>query len=328
MEKIEFEHLDLPIIRSCNLACAGCMTYSDHKNIKGIVNINESLDWLQFWSKRIKPKSITLFGGEPLLHPNFVEWVSTIKRFWPDSGVNVNTNGYYLDRIYTKIPELFNASMTLSMIISIQTGTEPYLTQTYKNIEIFKQKVLEYYQSLPTTKSVEWEFWLDESEINFKKWYRIILNGIRIGVGFGICEQYKLSWVTHYTGQGETMRPVYDYNYTQHTENYSRCHVKSFINLYRGRMYKCPPTAVLEHTLNTFNIQNLPEWAPYVTGYNTVGIESTDQEINDWFTRQKEPEKICNMCGLSGENAKIITAEQRSHELKVHWHYNLQTLNT
>jgi len=63
MNKIKIEHLDIPIIRSCNLACAGCMTHSNHKNIKGIVRIDESIDWLEFWSTKLQPNAITLFGG-------------------------------------------------------------------------------------------------------------------------------------------------------------------------------------------------------------------------------------------------------------------------
>lgn len=328
MTPIKFEHLDLPIIRSCNLACVGCMTHSDHKNIKGTVRVEDSHEWLEFWSKRIAPESITLFGGEPLLHPEFANWVVAIKQYWPTSGVNVNTNGYYLDRIYDKIPELFHPDIKLSMIISIQTGLEPYLSHVKNNLEIFKQKVLDYYKIIMPDATVAWELWLDESAINFKQWFRLTVNGHAHGIGFGVCEQHKLHWAMHYTGRGETMRPVYDYNDVWYTNNHKSCQTNNFPNLYQGRMYKCPPMAVLEHSLDTFDIEDQPEWKPYISDYVTVGTESTDEEIVNWFTQQKNPEKVCNMCGHQGPKSKSISGETRSHELKNNWNYTLQTLNS
>lgn len=317
MDKIKFKHLDLPIIRSCNLACRGCMTHSDHKNIKGLVRVDESREWLKFWSTKISPEHITLFGGEPLLHPEFTKWALTIREIWGyDIVISLNTNGYYLDKLIPDIPVLLCEELGLSIVVSVQTGIEPYLSKVYKNIELFKSAVTKY-------RNGEYNLWLDEYDINYKRWYGLDINGLRSRAGFTVCDQYRLPFVKHHTGYGETMRPIYNYNDTWAEENHNICHTKNFVTLYRGNMYKCPPIGVLEHSLDTFGIGDLPEWAPYLKNYKTVGINSTDNEITDWFTRQASPENVCNMCGFSGPNSGSISRDFRSHQLKNYWNYTL-----
>ena len=72
----------------------------------------------------------------------------------------------------------------------------------------------------------------------------------------------------------------------------------NFITLYKGRMYKCPPMGVLEHSLTTFGIADKVDWQPYIKDYQTVSPASTEQEIEAWFKRTLGPEKVCNMCGF------------------------------
>lgn len=339
MEKIKITHLDIPIIRSCNLACKGCITHSDHKNIKGIVRLEESIEWLKFWADKIDPQTITLFGGEPLLHPQFTEWAETIKEIWGNAKVSkpfqrqtVNTNGYYIDTLYEHIPRLFDASggfnrvgqkVALSMIVSIQTGIEPYLSKVKENVQTLMDKIVEWHLTLPNVRRAEWDLWLDEYEINTKRWYRLVINGQQTPVGITTCEQYGIHWCTHYKGHGETMEPVYDYTDNWYVGNHERCQAKDFVTLYKGAMWKCPPMGVLEHSLTTFGINEKEVWKPFINDYKTVTPDSTDEEIAAWFTQQKLPEKVCNMCGFAGPVNHTITAEERSHHLKNHWKYTL-----
>lgn len=318
MHNIDF--LDIPIIRSCNLGCAGCMTFSDHKKIKGVVNFDDSVEWLKFWASKISTKSLTLFGGEPLLHPNFEDWVSGIRNIWgSDFTLSVNTNGYYLNNLFDKIPQIFHPDGIHSIIISIQTEQEPYLSKIKENIEELKQRIAEYYLSLPRVKSAKWNLWLDESHINNKQWFNLVVNGLGTKLGLTVCEMYKLPWVSHYEGQGPTVSPTYDYHDAWHIENHNHCQAKRFLTLYNGTLYKCPPVGVLEHTLNTFNLKETDKWAPYIKNYKMLPAFSSDEEIANWLEVQKNPESVCNMCGFAGPRKNL----DRTHLLKPNWKYTL-----
>lgn len=319
--KTDTDYLDIPIIRSCNLGCVGCMTFSDHKKIKGTVNLDESLEWLQFWATKLNPKTITLFGGEPLLHPQFVDWAIKIRQAWgPSPALGVNTNGYYLNNIFDRVPELFKPGNMQSIIVSIQTGQDPYLSKVKENIEILKQKIVDFYLTLPKVKTAKWHLWLDESETNKKQWFNLVVNGQGTDLGFTVCEMYKLHWVSHYQGSGPTVAPVYEYNEPWYVENHGYCQAKQYLTLYRGTLYKCPPVGVLEHTLDTFDLKNTSNWLPYIENYKSLPAFSTEEEIAKWIKTQKTPELICNMCGFAGPKHTKIS---RSHLLKSNWKYPL-----
>jgi MoaA/NifB/PqqE/SkfB family radical SAM enzyme len=334
MEKIKFKYLDIPIIRSCNLGCVGCITHSDHKNIRGVVKLDESLEWLKFWSERLDPETITLFGGEPLLHPKFVDWARAVRKLWPDALIVTNTNGFYIPNLFDNIEDLFLSEVGLSVIVSIHIGTEPSISKVKNNIELLKQKILAAFQRrrlsrrLPEN-SIEWKIWLDESETSHKQWWALTevttTPNLNHFCKLTVCEQYQLPWTQHYTGIGESMRPTYDYNDEWYKDNHRYCQAKSFVTLYKGVMYKCPPVGVLAHTLNTFNLSVQDDWKPYLDNYQIVTTTSTDAEIQDWFKRQEKPELVCNMCGYAGPNGASIQGvdRDRHHEFKDHWNYTL-----
>jgi organic radical activating enzyme len=333
MQKIKIDQLDIPIIRACNLACKGCITHSDHKKIKGTVKLDESLDWLKFWESKLDPVSVTLFGGEPLLHPDFVAWAqSTRKIFGYKKLLKVNTNGYYLETLYDHVAELFDARMEttknpdnagISLVVSVQTGIEPYLSKVHQSIDILKEKIADYHRTLPGVKTVEWNLWLDEYDTNFKRWYELKINGHGTTIHIAICDQYKLPWCTHYQGTGPEMEPCYNYNDVWYTDNHKFCQAKDFVTLYNGNIYKCPPIGVLGHTLDTFRINDRADWAPYINNYQALSTNSSDEEIAHWIERQKQPEQVCNMCAFAGPKNVKITSEDRSHYLKNHWKYTV-----
>jgi organic radical activating enzyme len=327
MEKIKFKYLDIPIIRSCNLGCVGCITHSNHKNIRGVVKLDESLDWLQFWSERLEPETITLFGGEPLLHPKFTDWAVKVRELWPDALIVTNTNGFYIPNLFDDIAELFISNVSLSTIVSIHVGSEPSITKVKSNIALLKQKILESFQKHQPEKELLWHIWMDETESAHKQWWALTdVNSPGSHLcKITVCDQYQLPWTQHYTGIGGNMRPTYDYDDPWYQDSHGYCQAKPFVTLYKGVMYKCPPMGVLEHTLDTFDLSDSESWQPYLHNYQTVSPASTDTEIQDWFMQQSKPELVCNMCGYAGpKGASIPGAERdRYHEFKDHWNYTL-----
>ena len=238
MEKVKFRSLDIPIIRSCNLSCGGCLTFSDNKKIKGLVDPEESRPWLEYWSTKLDPDMVTVFGGEPLLHPNFVEWYKIIKEYWPNTYPRINTNGYYLDRLFDRVEDFFTEELQPKIIISIQTETEPYLSMVRQNIATLKQLIQEHYSK--KYKNVRWELWLDEPELN-KEWWRLDRDvpisempagTTSIPIWLTITEQYQAHWQAHYQGSGETLLPYYDYNDQYAASNHNICQSSPFVNLY------------------------------------------------------------------------------------------------
>lgn len=88
--------LDLMIAYSCNISCTGCISLSNFKR-DGIATLSDIDNWISHWSQLIQPKVITLFGGEPCLHPGLIEICKLVKKHWNNSTIRLITNGYLLD---------------------------------------------------------------------------------------------------------------------------------------------------------------------------------------------------------------------------------------
>jgi len=88
--------LDLMIAYSCNISCAGCISLSDFKR-DGIAKLSEINSWVDHWSQLVQPTVITLFGGEPCLHPELIAICKSVRTHWPKSTIRLITNGYLLD---------------------------------------------------------------------------------------------------------------------------------------------------------------------------------------------------------------------------------------
>lgn len=92
-----FARLDLMIAYSCNISCKGCISLSDRKR-SGVEPFKDLERSIRQWQPILNPSTITLFGGEPCLHPRLLDICALVRRNWPLSAIRLITNGYLLDR--------------------------------------------------------------------------------------------------------------------------------------------------------------------------------------------------------------------------------------
>lgn len=95
---IEIEHLDLNVCRHCNMRCVSCSHASPFADAWSM-----PLDMIErdlFALKPIlKPKNVTVVGGEPTLHKELAEILRLLKRIRIDEQSMVITNGKLLPRM-------------------------------------------------------------------------------------------------------------------------------------------------------------------------------------------------------------------------------------
>jgi organic radical activating enzyme len=315
MKKHNVDFLDFVIIRSCQLACEGCCTFSDHREINGLVEPADAEEAVKFWSQYINPGRVHLFGGEPTMHPRLIEWIRLARKYFPESGANwINTNGYYLDKLFDHIDELFVDNSSFISVTHHST-IEPYNSLVINNYNQLQKLVLEAWKKRSPSGNWQWipnDTW---SEGEYKKFICLTdTNNNHVSVIFNMTFQAgpEGRFVSHYQGRGLELKPWQDYNDTSDAaiRNHSTCHIKNYVQLYKNRLWKCPPRAVLNQTLETYNLQNTPEWSDYYNKYESLGTDATETEINQWFNRQLSPENTCNMCGFIHNNHPLVAGQQ------------------
>lgn len=95
---VEVVHLDINIVEHCNLSCTACSHLSPlHKPWRmSLEEIERDLEALR---PILKPKNITVVGGEPLLHPELLQILQLLKRLRVDEQTWLITNGTLLPRM-------------------------------------------------------------------------------------------------------------------------------------------------------------------------------------------------------------------------------------
>ena len=104
MEKVHLNHIETHIVNHCNLNCKGCDHFSPLHD-PWFKNLNEFEEECKKISKKFELGKIMLLGGEPLLHPQVIDFLRTARKYFPNSDVELVTNGILFGKLEPFIEE-------------------------------------------------------------------------------------------------------------------------------------------------------------------------------------------------------------------------------
>ena len=78
----------------------------------------------QFKTSGLNPAEIAVFGGEPTLHPDFVDIYKTLDRLFPNACKSVVTNGY--GKAVEKLEQLSKYNRNVITCVSIDGDRETH----------------------------------------------------------------------------------------------------------------------------------------------------------------------------------------------------------
>jgi organic radical activating enzyme len=204
------------IAYACNVSCRGCISVSDIKR-NGVAPVEDVKIWIQHWAKFLNPQVVTIFGGEPLLHPNVFEICTTIRNNWPTATIRMITNGYLLNNFST---ETWFDFEPFEMQISVhRKDHEAHINQHIKSILTHRNNwQVKQHGARQQHKQLEWvsgQFRLYKSIFkDFVQPYQLINNQM---------SGYNSNPARAHAICGSPNTPI----------------------LYKGALYKCPPVANL-----------------------------------------------------------------------------------
>lgn len=205
--------IDLMIAYSCNLSCAGCISLSDRAR-EGVAPLAEIKQWINHWSGLINPKVVTLFGGEPCLHPQLLEICQSLKQYWPDSIIRLITNGYLLDNFDSSVWFQFSP---IEIQISVhRKDHESIINQAIKKILLHRN---------------DWK--ISKTPDDSHKQLTWTSNGIKV---------YKSifkDFIIPFKSINGDIEPWH----SRPEKAHAICGAPNTPILYKGRLYKCPAVA-------------------------------------------------------------------------------------
>ena len=213
MNPIKIPHLQVHISHACNFTCESCAHYSNHGH-GSILSLTEVDEYVRKWTSKLLPDTFTILGGEPTLNKDLVKFVYLMKEWWPNTDLNMTTNGSYLDK-FPDLPKALEDTNT-RLHISLHSSDKEYKDFILPKIELVRQ-------------------WQKDYKIRVR-WDPV----------------YKTEWSKTYLGFGDNMLPYEDDNPEESWNNcpmYQTC-----FELHEGNIYKCSLLAYLPMQAKKYNL--------------------------------------------------------------------------
>lgn len=129
-------YFETHITDACNLNCRGCSHFSvlakpKHKDLGEFEREFKRLAEIE------EAKTIRLMGGEPLLNPDFMEYLRIARRYFPESNICLVTNGTLGDRLKPHRAELASLRINVTKSEYHITGDAIVYTERHDKSELY-----------------------------------------------------------------------------------------------------------------------------------------------------------------------------------------------
>lgn len=268
------------VLRSCNLSCVGCSTFSDLKHQGDYADWKDNREWLSSWSQRLNIEAVGLMGGEPLIHPDLKDWLLGIREVLPQAQIRFVTNGLLLEKhidIIDILHEMGNSVLKISVHVEDDRVN----------------RIIKYVMNRFD--------WRPVTEFNINRWS----TGDRFKFQITRPERFFRT----FQGPYHDMRP----HNNNPREAFAVCSQKQCPLLFGGNLFKCGTAALTPSMLRRQENPNLDLWKPYIT--NGISPDCSEQELKKFIDNFGLPHSICRQCP-SEKDLESIIDHKRNVEYK------------
>lgn len=258
------------LTQACNLSCTGCTNYSDLSH-KGYLSWKTGEKWLSNWANVIDIPDFGIMGGEPLINPEYREWLYGVRELLPDSQIRFTTNGLLLEK-HWDIFEVFNDIKNVVFKITVHVDNE--------KLERTIDRVFDLYD------------WKPVEEYGIQRWKTD--NGIRFQVN------RPTKFVKTFKNNYANMKP---WN-SNLVDAFANCIQQTCPLLYNERIYKCSTAGLLRGTLERFQYPNWDQWERYIS--EGIHWTSSSDDINAFVNNFGKPNKICSQCPSANQEDSMV----------------------
>lgn len=257
---------------ACNLACMGCNSFSD-MGIDDGFSLEDRLSWfesLHDFSSRlgISIPVFTILGGEPLLDDAWLQISQKINHLWPQSQIDLYTNGLMLSARKSWAKAAVSANVRID--VTIHDLPDKIKSKILQGVLVWRQA---------------------GARINLT------------GNGSSNDVDIKGLWAQTVIYQGDKVWP---HDHGDHDAAWLRCSIRDCHTLQDHRLYHCPITALLPSLLRKTKQLEDVRWQPYLN-YHPLDLRTANErDVSAFFA--STPGKICAMCPKQNDKIDYVPA--------------------
>jgi organic radical activating enzyme len=303
------KYCEVYISNVCNYSCSNCQSLNNFA-FKGHQLWGDHEHEYKLLSEKLDIEQLQIIGGEPTLNPDFEQWVSGISSLWPQTKLQISTNGSRLDKITDTIYDtlkkhkgtlwltchnisLYNEFLEFSRqfldeIVSDYVSDHTYKhnwRETYHSIKETDwpecNDISDFYH-LPDDIKEQFEHKIrNDASIKLKTTSRTLVdcNGVEV----------KIDWSQSFFSSVIDDNLKLRFN-SDPVKAHDICYFKECHQLNKGKLYKCPLVSVLPDFTQQFNISGAD------VSYTPLNSSQSDMEVAEFVNNITQPIDQCRFC--------------------------------
>jgi hypothetical protein len=281
-----FSKIEFYITNVCNLNCNGCNRFNNYK-------FSGSQRWVDYesvyakWSEYIDIDQIVILGGEPLLNPDLLNWISGIRKIFKSTkNLQVLSNGTQLN----KVKGLYDR---------LNLGRDFYIGISWHNANN-----------------------VDELESNVRDFLKGSITRVekdnRWGADFAYIDQYGIGipvWMEN-TFYSSAINLTDQGTFTLHNSNpleaHSSCGFARHKNYHfiRGQLYKCGPVALFPEFDQQHQLDITSEDRTLLNSYRPLTVDNYLESGTEFISQLDQPLPQCKFCPVDRTTQEIFAVKK------------------
>jgi hypothetical protein len=278
MNKIKLpNNIDIMVNNLCNMTCSHCAGLAMY-DFLGTFEWSRHSHRYERWAEILEPNCLSFCGGEPYLHPDLENWFDNIRKLWPNTFIEIMTNG-------TKLSEKIDMSRNFIKDGNACIKVSCHNVETYDDIkkdileilEPWKNQINEIFSD-PSSPTHSW------NPINY------CINGLPV-----IKYQLVVNMLPPYHKKVENGVLHFEMG-GDREKSHEKCPWKDCFTFQHGLLYKCPP--VVNYTEARHQVRYEKEAETILNQYSGCDPFSTEDEIIHFINTLNSSIPVCELCAF------------------------------
>jgi organic radical activating enzyme len=334
----QLAYVEFYITNVCNLNCTNCNRYNNFAFSGHDLWKTHEADYEQ-WARQITFPRIGILGGEPLANPDFINWLSGIARLWPDSQIEIVTNGSLL----MKKPGLYEKLLEYAprVILEVNSHNQSEIQKLHQILDQFLtgpvskqliEPVRDWRASYQSVKDESWPacdtpegftdlplhiqtecldvhgldpwHWINPDNHPYQSWTDA--NGITANI--------RSSWMFYEPAvrfDPETQK--LSLQNSDPDKAVAVCNMKACHHFISGKLYKCGAVGILPRFLEQFHLDISQEDLSLLKSYEPAQADWSEEKIKSFVRELREERSIpqCKFCPESVSPIEIFSGTKK-----------------
>jgi len=247
------------------------------------------------WAEKFDVGLISIIGGEPLIHPGVLSYVTGLRKLWPTTGMIITSNGFQIN----KVKNLYQTCVDNNCGVEISFHDKDDLDiKLWKEIDKFKASNGSGWQEVKT----ETLYHVDRDGEKFTTEARSLQDANGFKFLFTNAHTFVTTSVKEFNGS--TPMP----HDSDIKKAYHSCSMKHSHTFFDGELYKCGFIAAGKEFVKSRGAEE--HWKK-LFDYQPITMDTLD---NNWRDRFFAPEDVCTLCPERPTHINVITSLKKEYK--------------